>query len=129
MYSALIVLKDLYGFQLKEDGSALIMIYDSEMFDLSGVVDGGKKEARVAGAIVQEIDPQGNVVFEWRSWDGYTWQFRVTKKSLDTFRKDRREGEIVRSTGGVIEGDASDWVRPPTTQSSSSTLQSARRRG
>ncbi|CEM12641.1 unnamed protein product [Vitrella brassicaformis CCMP3155] len=58
-----------HGFQLKEDGSALIMIYDSEMFDLSGVVDGGKKEARVAGAIVQEIDPQGNVVFEWRSWD------------------------------------------------------------
>jgi hypothetical protein len=36
---------------------------------MSVIVPGGHPEALVVGCIVQEIDGQGNVIFEWRSWD------------------------------------------------------------
>ncbi len=40
---------------------------------MSQVVQGGKKNATVTGLVVQELDPSKNVIFEWRSWDHFSY--------------------------------------------------------
>ena len=60
---------DLHDLQILPNGNALLMAYDDEAVDMSQVVPGGSKKARVTGLIIQELDPSRNVIFEWRSWD------------------------------------------------------------
>lgn len=64
-------LTDFHGLQVNEEGYALLQIYDDQPIDMSTIVAGGLVTATVTGAIVQEVDPSGNVVFEWRSWDHF----------------------------------------------------------
>ncbi len=47
------------------------MSYDPQMVDMSKIVPGGNPNATVTGLIVQEIDENKNVVFQWRSWDHF----------------------------------------------------------
>jgi len=63
---------DLHELQILPDGNALLMAYDAETMDMSGVVKGGKTNATVTGLIIQELDPSKNVIFEWRSWDHFS---------------------------------------------------------
>lgn len=60
---------DLHDLQIIPNGNALMMIDDYQIVDMSQYVAGGKQDAVVVGCILQEVDPNGNVVFEWRSWD------------------------------------------------------------
>ena len=60
---------DLHDMQLLDNNHALLLIYDYRLIDMSVIVPGGNPAAVVIGCIVQEIDGQGNVIFEWRSWD------------------------------------------------------------
>jgi hypothetical protein len=60
--------------QLLPDGRAWLLAYDLQMVAMDTVVPGGNPEALVTGVIVQEIDRDKNVIFEWRSWD----HFRIT---------------------------------------------------
>jgi hypothetical protein len=64
---------DLHDLQLLPNGDALLMIYDSETLDMSQVVPGGQQKATVTGLIIQEQDPSKNVIFEWRSWDHFSF--------------------------------------------------------
>lgn len=54
---------------LREDGSYWLMIYDEQIVDMSQIVPEGQVDAVVTGLIIQHIDDQGNVLFEWQSWD------------------------------------------------------------
>lgn len=60
---------DLHDLQILPNGHVLLMIYDNRTVDMSAIVPGGLDHATVAGLIIQELDQQDNVVFEWRSWD------------------------------------------------------------
>jgi hypothetical protein len=60
---------DLHELILLENRNALLMSYDSQTVDMSQIVIGGNPAAIVAGLIIQEIDTDKNVVFQWRSWD------------------------------------------------------------
>ena len=60
---------DLHDLQLLSNEHALLMIYDYQTVDMSELVPGGDPEATVVGCILQELDSDGNVVFQWRSWD------------------------------------------------------------
>lgn len=60
---------DFHEFRLLENGHAILMAYDPQPFDMSSVVPGGDPNAIVIGGIIQEIDADKNVVFQWRSWD------------------------------------------------------------
>ncbi len=60
---------DLHEFKLLPNGHAILMAYDPEPVDMSLVVDGGDPNATVLGCIVQELDADKNVIFQWRSWD------------------------------------------------------------
>lgn len=63
---------DGHDLRLMPNGHALLMAYDKQTVDMRALVPGGDSAAFVIGAIVQEIDAQKNVVFEWRSWDHFS---------------------------------------------------------
>lgn len=71
---------DLHDLQVLENGNALLLIYDTRIMDMSAY--GGKSNAAVIGCIIQEIDQNKNVVFEWRSWDHI--EITDTNQRLDT---------------------------------------------
>jgi len=62
---------DFHDFQLLDNGHAFVMTYDPQIVDMSLIVPGGNPEATVKGFVMQEIDSEDNVVFQWRSWDHF----------------------------------------------------------
>lgn len=62
---------DWHEFQYLENGHALLLSYDNQSVDMSQIVTGGDTNAIVEGLVVQEIDTNKNVVFQWRSWDHF----------------------------------------------------------
>lgn len=63
---------EAHDFQILPNGHILMFGYYLTQMDLSEIVDGGYPDARVSGGIVQELDAEGNVIFQWRTWDHYT---------------------------------------------------------
>jgi len=51
------------------NGHILLLGLDPRLVDMSQVVPGGSTGATVIGSVVQELDKDKNVVFEWRSFD------------------------------------------------------------
>jgi hypothetical protein len=62
---------DGHDLQILPNGHAVLMSYDTQIIDMSQIVLGGRTDARVIGLIVQELDQDKNVVFQWRSWDHF----------------------------------------------------------
>ena len=62
---------DSHEFLLTTDGHALMVAEDPQIIDMSQYIANGKTGATVWGNHIQEQDSNGNVVFEWRSWDYY----------------------------------------------------------
>ncbi len=62
---------DLHELHLLPDGHAILMAYDPEPVDMSAIVPNGKPNAIVTGLILQELDRDRNVIFQWRSWDHF----------------------------------------------------------
>jgi hypothetical protein len=62
---------DGHDLRILANGHALLMAADPEIVDMSKVIAGGDTAATVIGMIIQELDAQKNVVFQWRSWDHY----------------------------------------------------------
>src|SRR5215471_7772844 len=62
---------ECHDFQMLANGHALVTSYYLTQVDMSKVVPNGNPAALVSGAILQELDAQRNVVFQWRSWDHY----------------------------------------------------------
>lgn len=60
---------EIHDFRLFNDGNYLMFTYDPQIIDMSEIVDGGDPEATVMGCVVQELDADNNVLFEWSSWD------------------------------------------------------------
>lgn len=62
---------EAHDFQLLPNGHALAFGYYLTRMDLSDVVEGGYPNALVSGGVVQELDADRNVVWQWLSWDHY----------------------------------------------------------
>ena len=62
---------DLHELQLLPNGEALFMIYDPQRIDMSQVILGGDSNAKVLGLVIQAVDANQDVVFQWRSWDHF----------------------------------------------------------
>ena len=60
---------DGHELRILNNEHALVMCYDSQFVNMSLIVPGGNPNAIVIGLIIQEIDKNKNVVFQWRSWD------------------------------------------------------------
>ena len=54
-----------------ENGNHYLIIYDSQPVGMDTVVPGGDPNATVKGFVLQELDPDHNVIFQWRSWDHF----------------------------------------------------------
>lgn len=89
---------DLHELLLLTNGSALLMSYDPQVVDMSVVVPGGNPNATVTGLIIQELDYDKNVIFQWRSWD----HFEIT----DATHEDLTAATIDYAHGNAIEEDA-----------------------
>ena len=62
-------LLDEHDLQVLPNGHYLLFAAEARSMDLSQVVAGGKPDASVTGEIIQELDKNGNVVFQWRQLD------------------------------------------------------------
>jgi hypothetical protein len=84
---------DLHELRILPDGHALLLSFDPEPFDMSQVVLGGDTSATVIGLIIQELDREKNVIFQWRSWD----HFQIT---------DATHENLLASTVDYVHGNA-----------------------
>ena len=117
---------EAHDFQWLPNGHALLFGYYLTQMDLSGLVNGGYPNALVSGGVVQELDANRNVVFQWCTWDHYSfedvsWQRAnesiVSQFNLNTINMDvdghifigtplwvkkinRQTGEIIWHLGG-----------------------------
>ena len=62
---------DPHDLRLLPNGHALLLGQDNEIVNMDTIVPGGRPLATVVGAVIQELDRSGNVVFQWRSWDHF----------------------------------------------------------
>lgn len=62
---------DHHDFQITPDETFLIIAIENRNFDLSEIVEGGRASVRFRGNHVQEIDKDGNLLFEWVCWDHF----------------------------------------------------------
>ncbi|HWD17813.1 MAG TPA: aryl-sulfate sulfotransferase [Verrucomicrobiae bacterium] len=67
-------LPEVHDIEVLPNGNVLALSYYQTRMDLSRLVTGGYPNALVSGAVVQELNEQRNVVWQWRSWDHYTFQ-------------------------------------------------------
>lgn len=63
---------DGHDFTLLPNGHALLMSYDPQIVDMSKIVPKGYPDAIVVGLVIQELDRNKEVVFQWRSWDHFS---------------------------------------------------------
>ncbi|MEA3477390.1 MAG: aryl-sulfate sulfotransferase [Bacteroidota bacterium] len=62
-----------------DNGHYLVMSYDPQPVNMSLIVPGGNPDAIVTGLIIQEVDNNENVFWQWRSWD----HFEITDATPD----------------------------------------------
>ncbi len=60
---------DNHELLLLPNGDYMFIILDKRQVDMSKVVPGGNPKATVTGAIIQEVNATGKVVFQWNSFD------------------------------------------------------------
>lgn len=64
-------LAECHDFKMLPNGHYLLFGYYLVPFDMSQVVAGGYPNALVTGGVIQELDQDKNVIFQWRTWDHY----------------------------------------------------------
>ncbi len=70
---------DVHELLITENKHYLLMSYDNQHVRMDTIIDGGNPNAIVTGLIIQELDQDKNVVFQWRSWD----HFHITDATND----------------------------------------------
>jgi hypothetical protein len=70
---------DAHDILLLENGHIIMEAYDPQLVDMSKITEGGNPNATVIGFVIQELDENKNLIFEWRSWD----HFRITDSYND----------------------------------------------
>ncbi|HCN05963.1 MAG TPA: hypothetical protein DIS79_10105 [Bacteroidetes bacterium] len=59
----------MHDFHVLPNGNRILLGAEDVITDMSAVVDGGNPAAVVVQAVIQEVDIDGNVLFQWRSLD------------------------------------------------------------
>ncbi len=70
---------DFHDMLVMDNGHFLTMAYDPQIVDMSQIVPGGQTDAVVVGAVLQEVDLEQNVYWQWSSWD----HFEITDATYD----------------------------------------------
>lgn len=86
---------DLHDLLILPNGHALLFSIDSERIRMDTIVTGGDSSAAVLGAVIQELDKNKNVVFQWRSWDHYKITDAMSDINLTAKRIDYVHGNAI----------------------------------
>jgi len=70
---------DMHELNILPNGHALMIAMDYEYVRMDTIVAGGDSNAVVIGNIIQELDEDKNIIFQWRSWD----HFQITDATAD----------------------------------------------
>jgi hypothetical protein len=70
---------DSHEILLLENGHSILFAIDPKILDMSKIVAGGNPLATVNGIVIQELDEDKNLIFQWRSWD----YFNITDSYTD----------------------------------------------
>ncbi|OGU54916.1 MAG: hypothetical protein A2V66_02080 [Ignavibacteria bacterium RBG_13_36_8] len=68
---------EAHDFEWLPNGHYLLFGYYLVELDMSQYVTGGYPNALLAGTVVQELDADKNVVFQWRTWDNYDYAYWI----------------------------------------------------
>ncbi|MFC2136708.1 arylsulfotransferase family protein [Bacteroidota bacterium] len=94
---------DFHEFILLNNEHSFMMAYDPQTIDMSQIIEGGKADATVVGLVIQELDENKNVVFEWKSWD----HFMITDSDTSTINLRSQFIDYVHGNSLCIESDTS----------------------
>jgi hypothetical protein len=89
---------DIHELRILDNGHSLMFAYDPQPVRMDSIVMGGDSDAVVIGLVLQELDENKNVVFQWRSWD----HFKITDAAYDI---NLRDSVIDYVHGNAIEVD------------------------
>lgn len=109
---------DFHECVLEPDNSAWLMSYDPQVVDMSLIVPGGKQFATVVGLIIQKINADKEVTFQWRSWD-HMQITDATHEDLTAYQIDYVHGnsiEVDRDENILISSRHLDEVTKINTQ-------------
>lgn len=70
---------DVHDLVFLDNQHYLLMGYDNQIVRMDTIVPGGNPNAIVTGLVIQELDENKNVVFQWRSFD----HFQITDATYD----------------------------------------------
>ncbi|MEC7645881.1 MAG: aryl-sulfate sulfotransferase [Bacteroidota bacterium] len=62
---------DNHDFLALPNGNYVLFCYDDQPYAMDTIVPGGDPNAIIEGLIIQELDSNHNVIFEWKSWDHF----------------------------------------------------------
>jgi hypothetical protein len=62
---------DNHDFIALPNGNYVLFAYDMQPYAMDTVVDGGDPDAEIEGLIIQELNSEHNLVFQWSSWDHF----------------------------------------------------------
>lgn len=68
---------DNHDFIALPNGNFVLFAYDIQPYAMDTVVEGGDPNALIEGVIIQELDSDHNLLFEWSSWD----HFHITENT------------------------------------------------
>ncbi len=119
---------DNHDFLSLPNGNYVLLAYDEKPYAMDTIVAGGDPNALVEGLIIQELDSNHNLLFQWSSWDyfsitdnitldltsssipfihansidiDYDGHFLISSRNLDEITKiHRSSGEIIWRWGG-----------------------------
>jgi hypothetical protein len=100
---------DSHDFEMMPNGHCLLIGYYTTLTNLSQIIPGAYPRAEVSGTILQELDADRNVVFQWRAWDHFSfaeypyWNATATAPASAAWhgaavRLDEKDGNIFLDT-------------------------------
>jgi hypothetical protein len=101
---------EAHDFQMLPNGHVLLISYYLTQVDMSRVVPNGNPGAQVSGAVLQELDGQRNVVFQWRSWDHYPFTSQWVN-SINAVISAFHINCVFQDNDGHLVISTPDWVK------------------
>ncbi len=94
---------DFHECVLEPDNSAWLLSYDLQVVDMSQIVPNGNPNALVTGLIIQKINSEKDVTFQWRSWD-HMLITDATHENLTAYQIDYVHGNSIEvdKDGNII---------------------------
>jgi hypothetical protein len=101
---------EAHEFQMLPNGNVLLIGYYLTQVDMSQVVTNGNPAALVSGAVLQELDAQRNVVFQWRFWDHYPFTSRWVNSTAAVISEFHVNCVFLDNDGNLVVSTP-DWVK------------------